>query len=225
MDSEQVQEYLFNQFQYKLFSKRDIDISQIQMDNKHLNTVLNRLVKQKILLSFDIPGIYQFTKWGQVFGNNVIINKAGRDELLSFMYIGNNSGYYYGNSLLEYLGISTQIPRVLFIGSNNVTRKLEKTIDQLPVTITPTYCSITSSNKRLLQVLDTLAMPGMTSVEGYSENEVVEKMAKYVLSTNISNNEARQAFLSYPGTKLKKFVRLGIYDKIIFKDNRVPILN
>ena len=173
MDSEQVQEYLFNQFQYKLFSKRDIDISQIQMDNKHLNTVLNRLVKQKILLSFDIPGIYQFTKWGQVFGNNVIINKAGRDELLSFMYIGNNSGYYYGNSLLEYLGISTQIPRVLFIGSNNVTRKLEKTIDQLPVTITPTYCSITSSNKRLLQVLDTLAMPGMTSVEGYSENEVV----------------------------------------------------
>lgn len=225
MDSEQVQEYLFNQFQYKLFSKRDIDMSKIQMDNKHLNTVLNRLVKQKILLSFDFPGIYQFAKWEEFFGQKLTINQAGTDELLNYLYLQNDNGYYYGSSLLERLDLSNQIPQKLFIGTNKVSRLIKKKVNNFPVVVTPSSIVVNRNNKPLLEVLDTILMPGILPIDGQLSDRVLTKMADYCLSNAISNNQIRDVFLSYSGNKLKKLIRSGIYETITVKSISVPALS
>ncbi|MCI6905320.1 MAG: hypothetical protein MR834_07970, partial [Streptococcus alactolyticus] len=136
------------------------------------------------------------------------------EEVTNFLYLDDNNGYYYGNDLLLYLGLSDQVSRMKTIASNNVSRKQFKKICNADLMVKPALTKVTVENKRFLQAVDTVLTPGMLSVEGYTAEDVVKRLAKYALSDGFSVEKAKEIIFSLSPKSIKILLVKGFYDEI-----------
>ena len=116
-----VEERLRQAYGDGLFQRKNINATEYGTTDAEMTTILNRLRQQNKLADFGVSGLYQFVKWNNDLGFS-IEDTAGLNEIIDYLYLSNNSGYIYGADLLEWLGLSNQIARVVTLTTNNVKR-------------------------------------------------------------------------------------------------------
>lgn len=209
-----VEERLRQAYGDGLFQRKDINAGEYGTTDAEMTTILNRLRQQNKLADFGVSGLYQFVKWNNDLGFP-IEDIVGLNEIIDYLYLSNNSGYIYGADLLEWLGLSNQIARVITLTTNNVKRKVTKRICNVGVEIKPGLTKITKENQKFLAALDTVLTPGMLATDNFSSSEIIDKLAAYALSDGISLNEIRELIVKLPSSKIKKVIKEGFYDVLV----------
>ncbi len=159
---------------------------------KNINVILNRL-KNEGTIKAEYKGVYYkpiITMFGEM----------GLDQrkLMQLKYLkdreGNIKGYIAGAKLFNKLGLTTLVPNVTDIVTNEC--KYHKQYDKrLRVYITKPKIEITNENYRYLQFIDILDNKDNINIEVESANEILyniieeckldfEKIIKYARETN-----------------------------------------
>ena len=159
---------------------------------KNINVILNRLKKEGFIRA-EYKGVY-YKPLVTIFG------EMGLDQtkLMQLKYLkdrnGNIKGYIVGAKLFNRLGLTTQVPNVTDIVTNEC--KYHKQYDEkLRVYITKPKIEITNENYRYLQFIDILDNKDNIYIEVENANEILykiiqeynldfEKIIKYARETN-----------------------------------------
>lgn len=159
---------------------------------KNINVILNRL-KNEGIIKAEYKGVY-YKPVITIFG------EMGLDQtkLMQLKYLkdrnGNVKGYIVGAKLFNRLGLTTQVPNVTEIVTNEC--KYHKQYDEkLRTYITKPKIEITNENYRYLQFIDILENKDNIYIEAENANEILykiiqecnldfEKIIKYARETN-----------------------------------------
>ncbi len=159
---------------------------------KNINVILNRLKNEGIIKS-EYKGVY-YKPIITMFGEMGLDPK----KLMQLKYLkdreGNIKGYIVGAKLFNRLGLTTLVPNVTDIVTNEC--KYHKQYDKkLRAYITKPKMKITNENYRYLQFIDILDNKDNIHIEVPNENEILyqiieeckldfEKIIKYARETN-----------------------------------------
>lgn len=216
MLTNQIEKKLKDTFEYNLFSKKSaIEVTKNIISAEQLDDYLFTMIDRNILTSFeDIPGVYQFTKINNDLGIPITI-KATRDELVEYLYLDNNTGYVYGNSVLKNLGLSTQMPQEEYIATKRTSKMIIKNIENYTYNVKPAKIkSINKENIRLLQIIDTLLLPGILSDDGEAKERILEKLVTFALSTLNSFEEVTEITSNYSRQEEERLEDIGFFDEV-----------
>lgn len=216
MLTNQIEKKLKDTFEYNLFSKKSaIEVTKNIISAEQLDDYLFTMIDRNILTSFeDIPGVYQFTKINNDLGIPITI-KATRDELVEYLYLDNNTGYVYGNSVLKNLGLSTQMPQEEYIATKRTSKMIIKDIENYTYNVKPVKIkSINKENIRLLQIIDTLLLPGILSDDGETKERILEKLVTFALSTLNSFEEVTEITSNYSRQEEERLKDIGFFDEV-----------
>lgn len=216
MLTNQIEKKLKDTFEYNLFSKKSaIEVTKNIISAEQLDNYLFTMIDRNILTSFeDIPGVYQFTKINNDLGIPITI-KATRDELVEYLYLDNNTGYVYGNSVLKNLGLSTQMPQEEYIATKRTSKMIIKDIENYTYNVKPVKIkSINKENIRLLQIIDTLLLPGILSDDGETKERILEKLVTFALSTLNSFEEVTEITSNYSRQEEERLEDIGFFDEV-----------
>lgn len=216
MLTNQIEKKLKDTFEYNLFSKKSaIEVTKNLISAEQLDDYLFTMIDRNILTSFeDIPGVYQFTKINNDLGIPITI-KATRDELVEYLYLDNNTGYVYGNSVLKNLGLSTQMPQEEYIATKRTSKMIIKDIENYTYNVKPVKIkSINKENIRLLQIIDTLLLPGILSDDGETKERILEKLVTFALSTLNSFEEVTEITSNYSRQEEERLEDIGFFDEV-----------
>ena len=160
--------------------------------SKNINVILNRL-KNEGIVKAEYKGVYYKPVFG-MFGE-VPLNSNRLRELKYLMdREGNIKGYIVGAKLFNKLGLTTQVPNVTDIVTNEC--KYHKQYDEkLRTYIMKPKIKITNENYRYLQFIDILENRDNINIEVENANEILykiiqecnldfEKIIKYARETN-----------------------------------------
>lgn len=211
-----VEERLRQAYGDGLFERKDINAGEYGTTDAEMTTILNRLRQQNKLADFGVSGLYQFVSWNNDLGFP-IEDTAGPEEVADFLYLRDNGGYYYGNDLLLFLGLSDQVSRMKTIASNNVSKKQFIQICNADLMVKPALAKVTAENKRFLQAVDTLLTPGMLSVDEFTAKEVVGRLVDYANEDSISIKKIESIVVSLDKMSKKKILTTGFYDALVDK--------
>ena len=132
-----------------------IILDQIKSDTYSYDTIksmLSNYVKKGILSRFS-NGVYYFPIYTR-FGPSI----CEIDEVISKKYLSNDKtvfGYYTGLTLLNSIGLTTQVPNLIEIATNVEKNKIRKTkIGGLSIILRKPLIKISKSNYRYLQFID-----------------------------------------------------------------------
>ncbi len=173
-------------------------IQQCENDNKqenilkNINVILNRL-KNEGIIKAEYKGVY-YKPIISMFGE-VPLNT---DKLRKLKYIedkdGNIKGYIVGAKLFNKLGLTTLVPNVTDVVTNEC--KYHKQYDErLRTYITKPKIEITNENYKYLQFIDILDNKDNIHIEAQNADEIIysiiqecnldfEKIIKYARETN-----------------------------------------
>lgn len=216
MLTNRIEKKLKDTFEYNLFSKKSaIEVTKNIISAEQLDDYLFTMIDRNILTSFeDIPGVYQFTKINNDLGIPITI-KATRDELVEYLYLDNNTGYVYGNSVLKNLGLSTQMPQEEYIATKRTSKMIIKDIENYTYNVKPVKIkSINKENIRLLQIIDTLLLPGILSDDGETKERILEKLVTFALSTLNSFEEVTEITSNYSRQEEERLEDIGFFDEV-----------
>jgi hypothetical protein len=166
-------------------------------DNKNIfenvNVILNRMCKKGIIKTF-YKGIY-YKPIKNIFGempldkNKVITKKYIKDD------DGNIKGYITGAKLFNKLGLTTQVPNIINIVTNECKNYNEYKNEKLGVTIRQPKIEINNENYKYLQLFDIINNKDQINIEIENYDEIIyefienneldfEKIIKYARETN-----------------------------------------
>lgn len=211
-----VEERLRQAYGDGLFQRKDINAGEYGTTDAEMTTILNRLRQQNKLADFGVSDLYQFVSWNNDLGFP-IEDTAGPEEVADFLYLRDDGGYYYGNDLLLFLGLSDQVSRMKTIASNNVSKKQFIQICNADLMVKPALAKVTAENKRFLQAVDTLLTPGMLSVDEFTAKEVVGRLVDYANEDSISIKKIESIVVSLDKMSKKKILTTGFYDALVDK--------
>lgn len=159
---------------------------------KNINVILNRL-KNEGIIKAEYKGVYYkpiITMFGEM--------GLDRTKLIQLKYLndrdGNIKGYIVGAKLFNMIGLTTLVPNVTDIVTNEC--KYHKQYDEkLRTYITKPKIKITNENYRYLQFIDILENKENIYIEAKNANEILykiiqefnldfEKIIKYARETN-----------------------------------------
>ena len=162
---------------------------------KNINVILNRF-KNEGIIKAEYKGVYYkpiISMFGEV--------PLDTNKLRKLKYLedkdGNIKGYIIGAKLFNMLGLTTLVPNVTDIVTNEC--KYHKQYDErLRTYITKPKIEITNENYRYLQFIDILENKDNIYIEAENANEILysiieeckldfEKIIKYVRETNSKN--------------------------------------
>lgn len=167
----------------------DIDIRQI---NNHINVIIYRLLKEKKLKT-KYRGVY-FKPTKTLFGETTISNKDLIEKKFLKDKDGKVNGYIVGAKLYNMIGLTTQVPNVTDIVTNEC--KYHKIFyDNLRVNILKPKMTIDDENYLYLQLLDVIENKDSINIEVDNFDEIIfkiidnnnlefEKIIKYARITN-----------------------------------------
>ena len=178
---EEIKQYVVNKY-------KNNDISILN----NINVIINRMCKNHILKQF-YKGIY-YKPVKNIFGempldkNKVIIKKYIKDEH------GNIKGYITGAKLFNQLGLTTQVPNIINIVTNDCKNYNEYKNDKLGVIIRQPKIKIDNDNYKYLQLFDIINNKDQINIEVDNEDEIIynfiednkldfEKIIKYARET------------------------------------------
>ena len=160
--------------------------------SKNINVILNRLKNEKIIKA-EYKGIY-YKPTQSIFGE-VPLNINRVIELKYLMdRNGNIKGYMAGGKLFNDIGLTTQVPNVTEIVTNEC--KYHRQYDKnLKTYIIKPKITITNENYKYLQFIEVLENKGSINIEVENTNEILyeiilkydlnfEKIIKYARETN-----------------------------------------
>lgn len=160
---------------------------------KNINVIINRMCTKNILKQF-YKGIY-YKPLKNIFGempldkNKVIIKKYIKDK------DGNIKGYITGAKLFNQLRLTTQVPNIINIVTNECKNYNEYRNKRLGVIIRQPKIKIDNDNYKYLQLFDIINNKDKIHVEVDNKDEIIynfiknnkldfEKIIKYARETN-----------------------------------------
>ena len=127
-----------------------------------------------------------------------------------FISKGDNvDGFYSGNSFANQIGISTQVPRVVEIVSNNTNSSdREVRIGNRRFYVRRSIVPITKENVYVLQMLDLLK--NLDAYLDYSYEEAREKFSEFITLHGIKRSDIDIYIRKYPMTTFKYYYELEL---------------
>lgn len=127
---------------------------------------------------------------------------------------GKVDGFYSGYTFANQLGISTQVPYVKEIVSNNAsTRVKEVTVRNKRILLRRARIPITNENYVVLQLLELLK--DLDQYYDISFDEVCERLSRYVRDENITKAQVDRYIGEYPDKIYKNIYRTGLYNVFV----------
>ncbi len=172
-----------------------------------LNQQLKKMCDNKELVKYS-TGVYYRPK-KSLLSIDVGIN-ADMVARYRFISKGNTiDGYYTGNTFANYIGITTQVPRVVEIVSNN-THSSDRTvlIGERKFYVKKPIAKITKENVYVLQLLDLLK--NLDVYLDYSYEVAKEKITDYITLHDIKKKDVDTYIRKYPVSIFKYYYELEL---------------
>ncbi len=161
---------------------------------------LNRLCETEEIKRFE-KGIYYIPKKSP-FGSSLL----NPTKVVEKKYIKKNEqtfGYYAGYYLLNLLGLSTQVPNIIEIYSNNESSKVrEVEVGSQKIRVRKPRVDITTENAPVLTFLELMNVIDVQSLDEEKKNIII----KYIENHNISRNDITKYSPSYPDRVIRAMV-------------------
>ena len=171
-----------------------------------LNQQLKELFEKGLLQQYD-EEVYFIPKKTTL--NSIIGPNADMVARYRFISKGDNvDGFYAGNTFANQIGISTQVPQVIEIVSNNVSDDGEVLIGNRRFSVRKPIVPITKENVYVLQMLELLVKLDVYLDCSYEENR--EKFAEYISIHGITKSDVELYIKEYPKSTLKYYYELGL---------------
>lgn len=206
-----IKDYLIENYGYN----KPIFLNELSIEGMSKNALrqaIKRLNKSGFLKRYD-NGIYYIPKSIGVLSTSYLDPL----KVVAYKYIENEKdkyGYVTGLAFANQLGLSTQMPSVIEIVSNNeATRGRIVTIGNQKVKVEKPNIEVTNENASLLQLLDMIS-----SVEKYSElpeEETYGVLKKYIKDNKFSKKQLIDASSSLTGNTSKRLIEWGIVYEFI----------
>lgn len=200
-------EYLLENYK----ANEPIFVSDIEMPvtDGNLRQMFKTLCDTGKIKRFD-TGIYYIPKASVLKGGVPL----AADEVAVAKYIirkGKVDGFYSGYTFANQLGISTQVPYVKEIVSNNAsTRVKEVNVRNKKILLRRARTEITNENYVVLQLLELLK--DLEQYYDISFENVCERLKKYVLTENIKKADVDKYIEDFPDKVYKNIYRTGLYN-------------
>lgn len=169
-----------------------------------INKQLAEYVKTGKLIRFE-KGVYYIPKM-TVLGPS----KLNPQKVIEKKYIKNKDGYYSGVSLLNQLGLSTQVPNLIEIYTNNEKSKVrEVNVGSSKILLRKARTTIDSSN---VEVQTFLELMNNVSPSFFSP-ERKKIIAEYIKETGITRDDITKYAQVFPDKSMRTLVESQvIYD-------------
>lgn len=183
------------------------DLEREDITRSALNQQLKKLCDKGLLEKYDV-GVYFIPK--KTLLNSTIGPNADMVARYRFISKGNNiDGFYGGNSFANQIGISTQVPQVVEIVSNNTNSSdREVRIGNRRFYVKKPIVQITKENVYVLQLLELLK--NLDAYLDYSYEEAREKFAEYISFHGIKRSDVDMYIRKYPVATFKYYYELGL---------------
>lgn len=182
------------------------DLLRTNITEPVLNQQLKELCEKGLLQQYD-EEVYFIPKKTTL--NSIIGPNADMVARYRFISKGDNvDGFYAGNTFANQIGISTQVPQVIEIVSNNVSDDGEVLIGNRRFAVRKPVVPITKENVHVLQMLDLLVKPNAYLDCSYEEAR--EKLAEYISVCGIAKSDVELYIKEYPKSTLKYYYELGL---------------
>lgn len=183
------------------------DLEREDITRSALNQQLKKLCDKGLLEKYDV-GVYFIPK--KTLLNSTIGPNADMVARYRFISKGNNiDGFYGGNSFANQIGISTQVPQVVEIVSNNTNSSdREVRIGNRRFYVKKPIVQITKENVFVLQMLELLK--NLDAYLDYSYEEAREKFAEYISFHGIKRSDVDMYIRKYPVATFKYYYELGL---------------
>lgn len=177
------------------------------MTNENLRYHLKKMTDDGIIDRFE-PGIYYFPKT-DILGNKIALSPETVALHKYIMHKGKYIGYYSGHTLANHLGLTTQVPLIQEITSNNAPAKVRKIkIGNINYIIRKPYIEITNENVIILQFLDCLK-----DINKYSEENLEacgKILTNFASRHNITKSMIDSEISNYPIRIYKAIYETGV---------------
>ena len=181
----------------------------LPVSDANLRQMFKALCDSGKIKRFD-TGIYYIPE-ASILKNGVPL---AADEVAVAKYIvrkGKVEGFYSGYTFANQLGISTQVPYVKEIVSNNAsTRVKEVNVRNKSIILRRARTEITNENYVVLQFLELLK--DLEQYYDISFEAVCERLKKYVRNENIKKVDVDKYIGSFPDKICKNIYRTGLYN-------------
>lgn len=183
------------------------DLEREDITRSALNQQLKKLCDKGLLEKYDV-GVYFIPK--KTLLKSTIGPNADMVARYRFISKGNNiDGFYGGNSFANQIGISTQVPQVVEIVSNNTNSSdREVRIGNRRFYVKKPIVQITKENVYVLQMLELLK--NLDAYLDYSYEEAREKFAEYISIHGIKRSDVDMYIRKYPVATFKYYYELGL---------------
>lgn len=183
------------------------DLEREDITRSALNQQLKKLCDKGLLEKYDV-GVYFIPK--KTLLNSTIGPNADMVARYRFISKGNNiDGFYAGNSFANQIGISTQVPQVVEIVSNNTNSSdREVRIGNRRFYVKKPIVQITKENVYVLQMLELLK--NLDAYLDYSYEEAREKFAEYISFHGIKRSDVDMYIRKYPVATFKYYYELEL---------------
>lgn len=186
------------------------DLLHDDITDSTLNQQLKELCEKGLLQQYD-EEVYFIPKKSKL--NLTVGPNADMVARYRFISKGNKvDGFYSGNTFANQIGISTQVPQVIEIVSNNVSDDGEVLIGNRRFDIRKPVVPITKENVRVLQMLELLVK--LDVYLDCSHEEAREKFREYISVYGITRNDVDLYITKYPLSTFEGFCKLEL-DKIL----------
>ncbi len=165
---------------------------------------MNSLVKNKKIIRYE-RGLYYIPE-KTIFG----ISSLNPQKLIVKKYLSNHSGYYSGLYFANRIGLSSQMPNVIEIYTNNEKSRVRKiSINNQLVILRRARIAITKEN---LNVLAFLELMNSFPIDYFNE-ERKEKIQSYIKEYGINRNQVTTYAKFFPDLVMRNLIESEvIYD-------------
>ena len=183
----------------------DIDLS---VTDNNLRQMAKTLCDKGIIKRYD-AGIYYLPGPTRIKGGAVL----SADEVARYKYIGRNNqinGYYSGYTFANELGLTTQVPYILEIVSNQASAKSrEVKIKNRRILLKKARTKITKDNWLVLQLLDLIK-----DIERYADSisDAAVKLSGYIKRLKIRRSDVDKYISLYPERIYRVIYEMRLYN-------------
>lgn len=143
---------------------------------KNINVIMNRLNNEKKIKTF-YKGIY-YKPQKNIFGEMPL----DKDKVIRKKYLedkkGNIKGYISGAKLFNKLGLTTQVPNITEIVTNEATGINKYNNKKLNIIIKTPKIKLNNQNYLYLQLIEIIANKEKINIENKNYNEIIIKFIK-----------------------------------------------
>lgn len=169
---------------------------------------VNKLVSENRIVRYE-RGIYYIPE-KTIFGNSSL----NPQKIIEKKYLSNSSGYYSGLSFANKIGVTTQMPNVIEIYTNNEkSRVREITVNNLKIILRKSRVDITNDNVYVLSFLELMNSFSIDYFNGERKKIIID----YIKEKDINRHQITKYSPYYPDRVMRNLIESEIIYDIIDK--------